>query len=932
LRLIKVVAFRQGEPRRDILIDVEPIVAEICAIELSGNTATVNFISSIGNVVGGAMPNNIMCYQGGQWVPVPLPTPSVPSSTINNLSSIGDVVGNATAGSFLSYTDGQWVPAAGPGALSSTIENISSIGDVIGGASSGDILAFDGSSWAPAAIVFPSAVVESLSSIGDVNIVDKVDGGVLTWQNSASSYSLLEPLSSTIQNLSSISDVVGDASSGDVLTFNGSSWAPASIVFPSSTVANLSSVSDVVGDASAGDILQYDGSAWMPAQINFPSSTVANLSSISDVIGDASAGDVLSFDGSSWAPVGIVFPSSTINNISSVGDVIGDASAGDVLVFNGSSWAPIPLAYPSATVENLSSISDVQGDALFGQVLTFKGSGGWQPSEPTPAVLTTVPDIDGRNSVAEGIRYEGLIVFVISEGKNYQLVGGIGNEHWTDIGCDECEKSLGNPDQDDYILSSKTDGTRSWIEKTVDVDEKVKIDGDDLAAGYLLEKLVAGTGISVSKGTGDGEGTLIVANTDKGSSVDLTGYVPYTGANQNVDLNTRNITSTGKIAIGEIDWTGGNIIYVPVGSSINSYISDAVSGDILLLGAGTYTSSAAIAVNKSIAIIGQGESTIINISHASGVFVTTSDVILSNFVVNNSATATVFAVQVGSDSANRTNVHLKDLQLNITGNPSNSYGLRYGNTSGTIKNVKIRTTATTTSTYGMVLASYSRADSTSTIIVENVDIENTSPDATTAVGIYVLDSNSTEDIFVYVYNSRIRTAGATAGTAFWVASADAFGYIYNSILNGSYFDARQSTSATCVVTNCVLVNKLTTGTITLNGETTSGGMLITGDIRTNTTTGLKIGTATNQKISFFNATPVTQQGGAVDLATALSNLGLRAASAAFPLTTTGLFTLGSLIVQTNTLVVNRTGYAALVGIGTTTPAEKLHVVGNIKAT
>lgn len=47
------------------------------------------------------------------------------------------------------------------------------------------------------------------------------------------------------------------------------------------------------------------------------------------------------------------------------------------------------------------------------------------------------------------------------------------------------------------------------------------------------------------------------------------------------------------------------------------------------------------------------------------------------------------------------------------------------------------------------------------------------------------------------------------------------------------------------------------------------------DIVLSTTTGTKIGTGTGQKIGFFNATPVAQQGATTDLGLVLSNLGLR---------------------------------------------------------
>lgn len=59
------------------------------------------------------------------------------------------------------------------------------------------------------------------------------------------------------------------------------------------------------------------------------------------------------------------------------------------------------------------------------------------------------------------------------------------------------------------------------------------------------------------------------------------------------------------------------------------------------------------------------------------------------------------------------------------------------------------------------------------------------------------------------------------------------------------------------------------------------------DIVVNATTGTKIGTATSQKLGFFNATPVVQQVDTTDLGVALSNLGLRAAGTAYPITTSG---------------------------------------------
>ena len=77
--------------------------------------------------------------------------------------------------------------------------------------------------------------------------------------------------------------------------------------------------------------------------------------------------------------------------------------------------------------------------------------------------------------------------------------------------------------------------------------------------------------------------------------------------------------------------------------------------------------------------------------------------------------------------------------------------------------------------------------------------------------------------------------------------------------------------------------------------TTSGAITFTdNNIALGTTTGTKFGTATSQKLAFFNSTPIVQVVATTDLGVALSNLGLRAAGTAYPITTSGAVTLGSL--------------------------------------
>lgn len=100
------------------------------------------------------------------------------------------------------------------------------------------------------------------------------------------------------------------------------------------------------------------------------------------------------------------------------------------------------------------------------------------------------------------------------------------------------------------------------------------------------------------------------------------------------------------------------------------------------------------------------------------------------------------------------------------------------------------------------------------------------------------------------------------------------------------------------------------------------------------TTGTKIGTATSQKLAFYNSTPVVQRGATSDLGVVLSDLGLRAAGTAYTITTTGQASLGSASSTNQTIsgFLNLSGitgptYLALDNnknvIATTTPSAAL---------
>ena len=118
-----------------------------------------------------------------------------------------------------------------------------------------------------------------------------------------------------------------------------------------------------------------------------------------------------------------------------------------------------------------------------------------------------------------------------------------------------------------------------------------------------------------------------------------------------------------------------------------------------------------------------------------------------------------------------------------------------------------------------------------------------------------------------------------------------------------------------------------TGNKTFSGVNVHGAFTITEakDVTLGTTTGTKIGTATTEKLGFYNATPVVQPAGTVDVLASLVTLGLRAASSNPPLNLgSGALTAGAGTLASAAVTGKVT--AGLLSLGT---PETVTLVSNV---
>lgn len=172
--------------------------------------------------------------------------------------------------------------------------------------------------------------------------------------------------------------------------------------------------------------------------------------------------------------------------------------------------------------------------------------------------------------------------------------------------------------------------------------------------------------------------------------------------------------------------------------------------------------------------------------------------------------------------------------------------------------------------------------------------------------LYLTGSNKTNTIYMSSYDPRgdhVNIAGGTDNDIHCTAAAPFSAANSDSMLNasGGSGNVLHLTWASTAITATALTGAaLASQTIHQNGAYYGAAdqtLLDGSDLVLGTTTGTKIGTATSQKLGFFNATPIVQNTSTTDLRTGLINLGFFATGGASPLNLNG----GAFIAGTATV-------------------------------
>lgn len=388
--------------------------------------------------------------------------------------------------------------------------------------------------------------------------------------------------------------------------------------------------------------------------------------------------------------------------------------------------------------------------------------------------------------------------------------------------------------------------------------------------GTVLNTFVRGAGGSIVMATGNTIGIASGGNiTFTDATVDL---ISLLGAAVKVGNGTPTQTQAaedlyveGKLEIdgilyadsniyisGNIDWSAGNVWYVPTGADIQAYITAAASGDTLILGSGDYTIIAEQTIPKNISLnfIGQGigKTNIICATDDIRMFVQTSNDAAATFLRfegmtlqhtgNGTKIEGIFSEN--SSATYYTRVDIKDVEILMT-TSAEMHGIRLyrGGYLGKVDGLTIIGTSTLTAAPSFSGAGINvQFRSTYTGNISSywtnvyVDVTTARADAL-SIGVYFYDHSSTGSQTLYMKDCffKSRNTDVTYNSAAFYANGD--GAIVTAdrcSFDGDDADVYQAASASVTLRACIKANNLTTGTISHAGTNTNYGINVVGGI------------------------------------------------------------------------------------------------------
>ena len=345
--------------------------------------------------------------------------------------------------------------------------------------------------------------------------------------------------------------------------------------------------------------------------------------------------------------------------------------------------------------------------------------------------------------------------------------------------------------------------------------------------------------------------------------------LPLAGT-ETIPLVQGGVTSKA-LASDLFQWPGGRVSYVPVGGNIQAYVTAATAGDTLILGAGTYTVTATITVDKAILIKGQGLSATKVVTSTANLAVFTfgagaSSAKITDLYVGNTGTGTSFAFFAGDG--------LSQLQISNVIAVLGGNGLKYGiwsQSSITISNCEMYITSADLNSNGVMIYNDNAATLNISANIQNVRVLSTGATLNnrgivfnnndTSVGSFTIAGNVTNcnlnayastgvtDIALYVNSTTTNNVTVNA---------------YNSVFDGADSDVTVIGTNSCTLSNCTLTHGTATGTVVYAGtqvvsNITASGNSILGDAEATDTHTIK-GATTLLANSANAALKITQTG------------------------------------------------------------------------